>query len=452
MISMSNSAMTQYFRKFDIDNNEEYQSAPTVLERTTPLAHSYDYQMGYWMQSFIRLYTPGVYFRACNAFGKLENWQELRSLMEHAIFDPRHPLYGLDYETCSDEDRTRLDALREIALTCCYCGYAFLKRERPNLLPKKERKPLTQKEEKSIRWMIAYYTNSGTAQERAAFDRYKWNFHEIYPRRTPTLEEVEEFNAFQDKVNMELKLKQREEAQRREAERLSKLPEVHYIAAHQFIKDQFKQVFGKEKKFTAIRYPFDFGLFDCTSELPKTQELVVILPYDVRSHMLLRYIAAHFHQKISVINLVGGSHGRRYPLTFNNLELQECCKQKTELSKAQTRELRNEFHQLKSNSSEFFRLEDSKICPLPRNEFYNHILRQFPQGEKPLLDLLGECMGYAPDGWPKGDVFYFYCIEDLIEDGVIHLTQQSEPFDYKQYPPKWILKLDDKYLNSRNKS
>lgn len=442
--------MTEYFKKFDIENNEEYKSSPIVLERTSPLAQRIDFELGYWMQAFSRLFSPGVYFRACNAFGKLENWQELRYLMEHAVFDPEHPLYGLDYETCSADDRMRLDVFREIARSCCYCGYAILKRERPNLLPKSERKPLTKKEEKTIRCMVTYYTNGGTWQERDAFEHYKWYFHEINPHQKPTIEETEAFEKYEAEIQRQLKLKRKEETKRLEAERLSKLPEVTYIAAHPFIKDQFRQVFGKGNKFTVIRHRFESGDLKYRGKLPATQELVVLLTHDVRSLLLLLYIAAHFQQKISVVDIVG-SDGRRYPFVFNNLELRECCKRKIELSEAQISQLKNEFRQLKTDSSEFFKLEGSQICRLPRKEVYNHILRQFPGEEIPLLYLLGKCLGYAPEGWPKSDVFYFCCIDELIEDGVIILSDQSDPYpyDYKHFPPKWIIKLAEKYLTSK---
>ena len=184
--------MTEYFRKFEIE--DKYQSTQIVFERTGPLANSWEYELGYWIQAFIHVYSPGVWFRAINAFGSIDNYMELRYLMEHAVYDPTHPLHNLDYETCSAEDRKLLDVFIEIARTCCYCGYAILKRDRPNLLPKKERKPLTVKEEKSIRWMIAYYTNSGKRQEQRAFSRYIDRFMEIYPKQTPTAKEIEEYN------------------------------------------------------------------------------------------------------------------------------------------------------------------------------------------------------------------------------------------------------------------
>ncbi len=322
--------MTEYFRKFDIDNNEEYQSSVIVANLTKSLAQSRDYELGYWMPAFMRLFSPGIYFRACNVFGKLENWQELRYLMEHAIFDPEHPLYGLDYETCTDEDKARLDVLREIARTCCYCGYVILKRERPNLLPKKERKPLTKKEEKLIRWMSTYYTGIGTRQERDAFSRYKDKFHEIYPPQTPNSEEIETFESYTHEIQQKQKLERREEALRQEAERLKKLPQRIYIAAHTYIKKQFREQFGSDNEFVIIHHRFEDGDLDYKGKLPATQELVVLLSNDMRSRFLLLYIAAHFHRKISIINIDG--------------HIEEC--NPVELSKTQIRELKLEFDKL----------------------------------------------------------------------------------------------------------
>ncbi|MDE6222593.1 MAG: hypothetical protein K2M49_02760 [Muribaculaceae bacterium] len=322
--------MTEYFKKFDIDNNEEYKSSQIVLERTSLLAQHIDYELGYWMQAFSRLFSPGIYFRACNAFGKLENWQELRYLMEHAVFDPEHPLYGLDYETCSADDRARLDVFREIARTYCYCGFAILKRERPNLLPKKERKPLTKKEEKLIRWMSSYYTGIGTRQEQDAFSRYKYKFHELYPLQTPNSEEIETFEKFTTEIQQKQKLERREEALRQEAERLKQLPQRIYIAAHTYIKKQFREKFGSDNEVVVIHHRFENGDLGFKGKLPATQELVVLLSNDVRSRLLLLYIAAHFHYKISIIN-INGHEDKHNPV---------------ELSKTQIRELKLEFDKL----------------------------------------------------------------------------------------------------------
>lgn len=324
--------MVEYFKKFDIE--EEYKPSTIVYDHTKCLAQSFEYELGYWMQAFMRLFSPGVYFRACDAFSKLENWIELRYLMEHAIFDPEHPLYSLNYETCSDEDRARLVVFREIARSCCYCGYALLKLKRPNLLPKRERKPLTRMEEKSIRWMMAYYTNTGTYQERAAFSQYIHKFQKIYPRQTPTQEEIDAFETHQAEISRQLKRERRQEAQRREAERLSKLPETTYIAAYPCIKKQFRQVFGSDNEFVVINHQFELGDLNFRGKLPATQELVVLLSNDARSQRLLRYIAAHFHHKISIINIDGHEEEKRDPV---------------ELSKKQIHKLRLEFETLKNH-------------------------------------------------------------------------------------------------------
>lgn len=438
--------MIGYFRKFDTE--EAYEPSPAVLEQTKVLAQSREYELGYWMQAFMRFYSPGLYFRATDALGEVSNWMELRYLMEHAIFDPTHPLHNLDYEECSAEDRTRLDVFLEIARTCCYCGYAIVKTFRPNQLPKKERKSLTQMERKSIRWMIAYYTNSGTAQERTAFSNYKYKFRCIYPQQKPTQEEIDAFNEYQDEIYRQTKIEHRKEARRREAERVSKLPKITYIAAYPCIKEQFREVFGKDDKFVVIHHLFELGDLNFRGKLPSTQELVVILINDVGSQLLLRYITDHFHGKISVI-YISGKENDSFPLAFTNLELRESCKKKIELSKAQIIMLRDEFRLLKSNSSDFFMLENSKICRLPRVDVYNHILRQFPEEEISVFDLLGNCLGHAPTRWSQSSSFYFCCIEELVEADVIIVTDQSEPYGRRQMPLKWKMKLAEKYLKNR---
>lgn len=337
--------MVEYFKRIDEDG--EYKASAIVRERTQLLSDSRDYELGYWMQAFMMFFSPGIYFRATDAFGQLNNWMELRYLMEHAIFDPEHPLYGLDYETCSAEDKRRLDVFCEIAQLCCYCGYAILKRERPNFLPKKERESLTKKEEQSIRWMLAYYTDGGTPPERAAFKRLQDRFATGFRSRlAPTPEEIEYYNNYTDEIERQRKRKCRQEALKREAERLSKLPPITYIAAYQSIKKLFGEVFGADNEFVVIKHQFELGNWDFKGKLPATQELVVMVGNDVRSRILLLYIAAHFHHKISVIYIVDSSEaGDSVELTSQ--QLRECCEKKVELTKNLIQELRTEFVQLK---------------------------------------------------------------------------------------------------------
>ena len=444
--------MTTYFPK--IDDNEEYKSSSIVFEKTKTVAASRDYELGYWMGSFMRLFSPGVYFRACDVFGKLENWMELRYLMEHATYDPQHPLYSLDYETCTDEERSRLDVFREIAWSCCYLWYVILKRDRPNLLPKNDRTPLTKQEEKHLRWMEAYYANTRTVQERRAFSNlYCGKIREIYAPKTPTKEEVEIFNIWETEYNRQAEQKRRQErrleARRRESERMSKLPSKVYIAAHHCIKKQFREVFGKDNKIVHIHHPFELGDLEYRGKLPAAKELVVLLGNEVRSHLLLYYISTHFHGDISVINIVGRDEDI-FPLSFDNNELRESCKNPVRLSKGRIKELRNEFAKLKATSSKFFRLEGVSICPLSRQEVYGHILRYFKEGENWLCDVLANSMGYAPKGWSKLCSFYFNCIIDLIKAGEIRLKRNEEVFNGRNIPHMRWVKLADNHAENNN--
>lgn len=196
--------MAEYFKQ--ISEYEKYTQTDAVLERTRLVANRADYKLGYWMQSFMRLFMPGIYLRSLDSFGELENWMQLRYLMEHATFEPTHPLYNLDYEECSAEDRRRLDVFREIAFHCCYCWYYIVKKERPNLLPKKERKPLTKKEERYLRWMEAYYADNGTWQQQNAFSNIlHYKARELFPPKAPTEEEIEAFDKYESEIQRQQK-------------------------------------------------------------------------------------------------------------------------------------------------------------------------------------------------------------------------------------------------------
>ncbi len=427
--------MEPYTHVIDLDG--EYMPSPIVLERTNEIARSREYECGYWIQSFIRFYNPGVYFRAISAFGDIQNYMELRYLMEHATFDPAHPLYHLDYETCSADDRRRLDVFREIAWSCCYCWYAIVKRDRPNLLPIRERKPLTKKEEKYLRWMGAYYANTRTHQERAAFRSLIFGkFKEVYPPLTPTQEEIEAFNTYQTVISGNIKRELRQEALCREAERLKKLPPKVFITSHDFIKRQFRQVFGSDNQVVAIRHQFELGDLAYRGKLPATKELVVLLNNDIRSHLLLRYIAAHFHGEISVIDIVG-KETEWSPSSLNNDELRESCSRQTKLSNERIKELRKEFEMFKASSSEFYCLQDTTIRSLSACEVDRYIINQFSDVENFLFDILVNCLVYKPKGWPPFDSFYLYNILCMCDDDIITLTNDNKPFDVEFFPINW---------------
>lgn len=292
---------TQYFPTIDI--YDSYHPVQEVLEKTTLFARSHEYECGYWIQAFMWCYHPGTYQRVCHAFGELHNYMELRYLLEHAIYDPEHPLYGLDYETVNEADRIRLDVLRE--LSRCYAWYPFVKKDRPNLLPIEERKPLNKKEQNFIRWMTAYYSQTGSWQERNAFYRnYLDKLGKLYDKVPPSADEIKEFESNSVRLSKLAKKEWRIEAQMQHADK-QRPPITTYITAHAKIKELFDKKFGSEYNCILIDMPLEKGNLPESLQLPHSERIVLLLPHDVRSHLVLYYIVKDFVGRVSILYIHG---------------------------------------------------------------------------------------------------------------------------------------------------
>lgn len=206
----------KYFPFIDYNQDSPYNPKPIVYEKTKELANLFEYEMRYWMQYYIFLFTPSIFPRVCNAFGYMTCWWELRYFMEHATYDPEHPLYNLDYEvlTASSnpediENLHRLDLFIELSKLKAW--YPFVKRDRPNLLPRKERKPLTRKEEQFLRWMPLVYSHKATSRIVSAWCRNFSELHKIYSvARLGTDEEIAEWDEYQEYLAEEERRKRRE--------------------------------------------------------------------------------------------------------------------------------------------------------------------------------------------------------------------------------------------------
>ena len=393
-----------YFPRID----KTYTPSPIVLERTKDLARCPDYEHGYWMQMFMHVFRPVLYQKANATFGIIRNHMELRYLMEHAIFDPGHPLYGLDYETASEEDRKRLDVFCEIARQ--YGWMPFIRLNRPNFLPAGSRRPLSKDEEKYIRRMKAFYSVSGTPQEREAFLRH-YKFGPILRPVFPTGEERAQFDEYVAKIFPP-------------AQELHEIAsDKVYLTAHEGIKSQMELLLGPAAKCKAIVHPFEEGDIAAKVRLPRAREIVMVLTHDVRSHLLLRYIAKRFKGRISVIH-AEGVHSDSMPLAIVNPELEICSRYAVELNAEQRRQLGDDFERLNIPSAEYFRLRGYEICHLSYKKVRDHIISLLKNGALSGHELLGKAIGYAPRGWPMTDQFYFRCIGRLLDEGILILAEK----------------------------
>ena len=161
--------------------------------------------------------------------------------------------------------------------------------------------------------------------------------------------------------------------------------------------------------------------------MPCADKLVILLPDDVRSHILPRYIARDFKSEIFIVPICG-KYTDMAPLAVSDAEFADCIKNRVKLSDSKRNELCSELSKIITLYDCCWKLQDGKIRPLQRKEVYDYIIGQL-EGEMKISHIVSICMGNAPKGWPITDVFYLNHIDGLIETGQIAITRDNDnPF------------------------
>lgn len=190
-----------------------------------------------------------------------------------------------------------------------------------------------------------------------------------------------------------------------------------FIAAYPQLKEQWDKAAIFDGVCSIIDYPLEEGNLPDSLNLPNADELVLLLPDDIRSHFLLRYIARDFKGEISIVQICG-QYTDMAPLAVSNSEFGDCLGNITKLNDSKRKKLCTELSEINAHSDCFYKLRGDKINPLPRKEVYGYIIGLL-NGEMKMTYIVGLCMGNAPKGWPITDVFYLNRIEELIEQGQI---------------------------------
>lgn len=200
-----------------------------------------------------------------------------------------------------------------------------------------------------------------------------------------------------------------------------------FIAAYLQLKEQWDQVTLCDGECAFIDYTLEEGNLPDSLDLPNAEELVLLLPDDIRSHILLRYIARDFKGEIFIAPICG-QYTDIAPLAVSDSEFVDCLGNITKLNDSKCEKLCAKLSETNTHSDCFYKLRDDKIQPLPRKEVYDYIIGQL-KGEMKMTHTVGLCMGNAPKGWPITDVFYLNRIDELIETGQIAITQDNDnPF------------------------
>lgn len=196
-----------------------------------------------------------------------------------------------------------------------------------------------------------------------------------------------------------------------------------FVAAYPHLKESWDKASPFDVECSLMDYPLEEEELPNTLDMPCDDKPVILLPDDVRSHILLRYIARDFKGEIFIVPICG-----RYtdmgPLGVSNAEFADCIENRVKLSDSKRKELCSELSEIITHSDCFYKLEGDKIHPLQYKEVYGYIVGQI-NGKMEMTHIVGLCMGNAPKGWPIIDVFYLNRIDELIATGHIAITQDN---------------------------
>lgn len=200
-----------------------------------------------------------------------------------------------------------------------------------------------------------------------------------------------------------------------------------FVAAYPQLKELWDKVSPSDGECWLIDYPLEEEDYSDTLEMPHVDKLVILLPDDVRSHILLRYIARDFKGEIFIVPICG-QYTDMAPLAVSDAEFADCINYCVKLSDSKRKELCSELSEIITHSDCFYKLDGDKIHQLPRKEVNDYILGQL-KSEMKMTYIVGLCMGNAPKGWPITDVFYLNRIEELIKQGkIVITTDNANPF------------------------
>lgn len=200
-----------------------------------------------------------------------------------------------------------------------------------------------------------------------------------------------------------------------------------FVAAYPHLKESWDKASPFDVKCSLMDYPLEEEELPDTLDMPCADKLVILLPDDVRSHVLLRYIARDFKGEIFIVPICG-QYTDMAPLAVSDAEYADCIKNRVTLSESKRKELCSELSEIITLYDCCWKLQDGRIRPLPRKEVYDYIIGQL-EGEMKISHIVGICMGNAPKGWPITDVFYLNRIDEIIGTGHIAITKDNDnPF------------------------
>lgn len=200
-----------------------------------------------------------------------------------------------------------------------------------------------------------------------------------------------------------------------------------FVAAYPQLKELWDNATHSDGECTLIDYPLEEEGLPDSLNIPNADELVLLLPDDIRSHILLRYLARDFKGEIFIVPIIG-QYMDMAPLAVSDTEFEVCIRNIVRLADSKRSNLCAELSEVVTNSDCFWKLQNGKICSLSREIVYDYILELLTVAMKESF-LVGLCMGNAPKGWPTTDVFYLNRIDDLIHQGRIAITKvHDNPF------------------------
>lgn len=200
-----------------------------------------------------------------------------------------------------------------------------------------------------------------------------------------------------------------------------------FVAAYPQLKELWDKASLTDGECSLFDYPLEEEELPDTLEMPCADKLVILLPNDVRSHILLRYIARDFNGEIFIVPICG-KYTDFAPLAVSDVEFADSIRNRIKLSDSKRKKLCTELSEIITHTDCFYKLQDGKIHPLPCKEAYDYILGLLTKEIK-MAHIVGKCMGTVPKGWPITDEFYLNRIDELIGQAQIAITQDNDnPF------------------------
>lgn len=208
----------------------------------------------------------------------------------------------------------------------------------------------------------------------------------------------------------------------------TKPKKIVYATAWFQLKQQLKKCGIKEECFF-LNFPLEEGNLPFNLSFPNADELVFLLPNDVRSHIVLYYLAKDFKGEIFIVH-VTGEYTSLSPFAVSDSEMKVCLGNKEALADSMRKELSFQLKEILNTPDRdcYWQLCGNRLHPLPHQEVYEFILSKL-EGEMKMARIVGVCMGLAPMGWPGSDVFYLNRIEELVDKEKLIVTKVSkDPF------------------------